>query len=608
MLAIEVGRIYSAHRQLQKAATLAALDAARVVSGCTATPTQASLNNAMSTSLALNGFPSGSLLSSVAEYGTIATSAGQIRSLKTTGLSGITDPQVNGARVTLTASFPTPLIPLLPSTSSNMRASATASQSALGSLRVGSGVASLSGGVLNSLLSALVGGNVNLSLADYQGLANVTVTASQLATALGVSVTDLSNPTTLNNTVLLGASLTGLTSALSGGVVNPQVTSTLQTLAGQTTNTNPIPLGSILGPVGSVAPDVPFVNLQDLVMALATASQSDPSGIKSIELKNIGLDVPGVATVKVFAKILQPAQFSGLGRPGQTKASTAQITLLIRIQAGSLITSVTGLINTFVSTVGALSSLLGISVTSSVLPQLNIGVDVAVAPATAYLDRVDCPRSGTNNGQPVAGMHVKTALATVAVGTFAGSASAAPSLDTSTTGWTLAQINVKVCPLGICAGTSNNRLTLGLTKADVSSSTTVLNDVYQFTAIPSLYPKLPAFRANGAPGNPTVPAASPVSENPQTVGSATSATVTLTSTNDTTGSSGLIGAVVGPLLNTLLTTISGLVQSLVTLVNGLATSLINPLLAALGVQLGTATTFMDTVTVGQPYLVTTALP
>src|SRR3546814_9305092 len=35
MLAIEVGRVYYAHRSLQKAANLAALDTARLMSGCT---------------------------------------------------------------------------------------------------------------------------------------------------------------------------------------------------------------------------------------------------------------------------------------------------------------------------------------------------------------------------------------------------------------------------------------------------------------------------------------------------------------------------------------------------------------------------------------------
>ena len=283
--------------------------------------------------------------------------------------------------------------------------------------------------------------------------------------------------------------------------------------------------------------------------------------------------------------------------------------LQVRIGAGALITGVTNSVTGLVNAIGALSGLLGITIQTSVLPQLNIGVDATVAPATAYLNRIDCPRSGVNNGQPVAGLNVNTALASVAVGTFTGNASAAPNLDTSTSGWTLASININVCPLGICAGKSFNRLTLGLTSVGVSPTSTNLNDVYQFTTVPTSFTRAdPVYRANGAPGTPTVPAASPVTENPQTTGSATSASITLTAANDTTGSTGLVGALVSGLLNPVLATITGLVQSLVGLVNGLATTVINPLLSALGLQLGTATTTMDLITTGQPAIVTTALP
>lgn len=605
MLVIEIGRVYSAHRQLQKAATLAALDAARVVSGCSVTtPTQALLDARVSSSLANNGYGVSNGVSAVTEAGTVQTltvNGVQQRSLLSGSISS-----ANAARVTLTSPVPTQFIPLF-QTGGTMRVSATATQEALGSLRVGSGVATLSGGLVNNLLSALLGGNVSLTAVDYNGIANVNVTAAQLATALGVSVTDLSNLTTLNKTIALNTALSGLTSALSGSV-NSTVTSALQSLAGQA-NHNSILLSSILGNIGNVASDVPIVNLGDLLNALALASQADPNGINTIEIKNLNLDIPGVATVNVFAKVLQPPQLSGLGRAGQTQASTAQIKLQIRIGAGALITGVTSAVTGLVNTIGALSGLLGITIQTSVLPQLNIGVDATVAPATAYLNRIDCPKSGVNNGQPVAGLNVKTSVANVAVGTFSGSASSAPNLDTSTTGWTLATINVSVCPLGICAGKSYNRLTLGLTSVGVSSTSTNLNDVYQFTTVSSAVTgAAPVYRANGAPGTPTVPVASPTSENPQTTGSPTSASVALTAADDTTGSTGLVGSLVSGLLDPVLALISGLVQSLVGLVNGLATSVINPLLSALGLQLGTATTTMDIITTGQPTVVTTALP
>jgi uncharacterized membrane protein len=601
MLAIETGHVYSSHRQFQKAATLAALDAARVVSGCSATPTLANLNNAVSSSLTANGFPAASLTTVVTETGTIQTSAGNLRSLLPTASID----NAKAARVTLTAPFPAPFLPLFNS-SGSMTVSATAAEDAVGSLRVGSGVAAVNGGVLNSLLSGLVGGNVSLSVADFNGLANVNVTATQLATALGVSVTDLSDPLKLQTTTpVLSSALNGLAGSLSG-TASKQVTDSLKNLAGQSTNNTPIPLGSILGPAGSVASDVPFLNLQDLIMALALASQADASGVKTIELKNLGLDVPGVATVKVFAKVLQPPQLSGLGRAGQTQASTAQIKLLIRIDAGALLTGLLG------NLTGLVNGLLGGLGTANVVvapAPLNIGIDVNVAKATAFLNRLDCPRSGVNNGQPTAGLNVNTALATVDVGTFSGSASAAPPLNPATTSWPLATVTINT-PLNLL-GSTTLHLGLALTSANVSSTSRNLNDVYQFTSIPTTDAAAhPVFRANGAPGLPTVPVASPSTENPQTVGSATSVGVTLGLTSSQTGG-GLLGALTG-LVNSLVTTITtgptSQVQSLLTAVNGLVASLINPLLDLLGVKTGTATTTMDLVTVGPPVIITTALP
>lgn len=605
MLAIEVGRVYSAQRQLQKAATLAALDAARVVSGCSATATQANLDNAVTTSLAFNGYPSGALTSIVTEYGTVKTDANNLRLLQTNASLLAS----NAARVTLTAPLPSLLLPLLRNTGGHMRASATATQSALGSLRVGSGVASLSGGALNSLLSALLGGNVNLSLVDFNGLANVNVTATQLATAVGLSVTDLSDPLKLSTaTPVLSTTLNNLAGALSG-TASQQVIDSIKNLAGQSTNNTPIPLGSILGPVGNVASNVPFVNLQDLIMALALSTQADATGVKSVELKNIGLDIPNVASVKVFAKVLQPPQLSGLGRPGQTKASTAQITLLVRINGnGAVITSLTSTITaTLNGLLGGLGALLGLPTPTVTLPNpLNIGLDVTVAPATAYLDRIDCPKSGVNNGEPVAGLSAKTGLATVALGTFSGSASAAPPLSTVVP-WTI--IDAALDASHVCVGL--NILNLCLTYADLGKTdikvnlnpTTVgvsqygpvaLHDVTLFTATtPATTP--PSYLADR-----------PVTYNPQTIASPTSASLTL-GVGVTHSGSGLIDGV-ATLVSSLLSAVTTVLQSLLTLVNGLLAGLINPLLSALGIQLGTATTTMDLVTVGQPYIVTTALP
>src|SRR3546814_6900833 len=95
-----------------------------------------------------------------------------------------------------------------------MTTSATAEQAALGSLYVGSTLLDVSGGVLNAVLSGLLGGSVNLNAVDYQGLAGVNVSLGQLATAVGVDVSDLSDPLALTTqTPVLSSVLNGRSEA-----------------------------------------------------------------------------------------------------------------------------------------------------------------------------------------------------------------------------------------------------------------------------------------------------------------------------------------------------------------------------------------------------------
>ncbi|MGH8461768.1 MAG: pilus assembly protein TadG-related protein [Stenotrophobium sp.] len=611
-LSIDIGRLYYAQRDLQRLATLSALSAAQLVSGCAnGTPGDITAATAeVNTIIALNN-PAGTVIGTAGVNGSPYVELGTVKTATDgSGLRGFKpltagDPNIDSVRVNLSATAPSRLLPLFGAGGgSTLYASATATQNALGSLRVGSGVAALNGGLLNSLLSGLLGGNVNLTVANYNGLANVNVTASQLATALGISVTDLSDPTTLNKTVLLGTALSGLTGALSGGVVDPQVISTLQTLAGQANNTTPIPLGSILSPVGNVAGDVPFANLQDVLMALAFASQSNAAGgPQPIQLNDPAhptqplIQLPGVANVSVFAKVISPPTLSGLGHagaltdPGTAQASTAQVMLMIRIDgsgAGNLL-SLLNLINIpFVAQVTA-------------VPNLKIGIDVGVAKATAWLSSLACPKSGVNNGLPIAGPSVNTALATVAVGTYNNLTDAIPVGQTSAS-IPLASVTLLGIPL------ANLALAISST---VGATTPVLNPVNQFnqcnhgnlpsvcdnTGPPDSSSATTIYRALGAPGAPTVPAPIPATENPQNASSLTSIGLNL----GLTGGNTLAGAVLAP--------ITALVTPLLNLVNSVVLStVVNPLLNLLGVGVGNATVTMDAVTVARPAVTAECLP
>src|SRR3546814_51739 len=254
-------------------------------------------------------------------------------------------------------------------------------------------------------------------------------------------ICDLSDPLTLTTqTPVLSSVLNGLAGSLSG-TTSTTVTNLLQNLASAASgNSNGIPLGNVLGTVDNVAANVPFVNLLDLIMALGAASH--PSGsVIPISASGIGLTVPGTVTLKTFIKVLEPAQPSGLGRAGQTSAHTAQISLMIRIEGGGLLNGLsTTLTNTINAALGLLN-LVGITSTVNVLsPPLNIGIDVDVAKATASLDSIECPSLAHQD--PIAGLSATPALASVALGTFSGSANSAPALDPSTTNWNVATVSV----------------------------------------------------------------------------------------------------------------------------------------------------------------------
>lgn len=617
MLAIEIGRVYSSQRKLQKAATLAALDAARVVSGCgTATPTQSSLDSRVSNSLATNGLDSASGVTALTEGGTIQTltvNGVQQRSLLPGALSG-----ANAARVTLSSPLPTQIIPLFRS-GGVMKASATATQSALGSLEVASTLGTVNNGIANSLLSALLGGSISLSAASYQGLAQTSVTAGALATSLGVSVKDLSNPVSLGTRTPVSV-LNGLVSALSG-TANQQVIDSLKNLAGQTTNNTPIPLGNILGPVGDLASNAPLLSLGDLIEALALATRADPSGtVTPIELTSLPLSnllTTAGATVKIYAKVLEAPKFSGLGRPGQTSASTAQVRLMLRMQV-TTVSSIVSAVNPVLALVGLGGILYNAPVT---VDPLRLGIDINVAKAYGYLDSITCPKSGVYNGNPAAYLSGQTAVATVSLGTFTGTPTATTALASSKTPITALHVgpacallcivplgtlsfNVNVAgPVSATVGDSTIRpLPLPVTDFTLTSSGTSRNDPPVYAANGNIY--------------------APVTDNPQTISSSGLLSSTLSSLlgsigasltvdTDKTKDSGLLSllsSILTSLVNTLVSAVSTLLGPLLTGVGSVVDTLLDPLLQALGLSLGKATIQMDAVTVGQPYVVTTALP
>lgn len=394
MLGIELGRLYKVKRALQGAASLAALDAARVVGGCSAiNPDPTQLSDEVRNSLTRNGFDGDALLQGDSEilFGQERVIDG-LRTLDT----NVPIDEATSVGIRLSQPFPDPLFPLLAGGDTPvLRSTAFATQSVIGQISVGTSLLSLDAGdpgVVNGLLSGLLGSSVNLSVLAYQGLANATVDLLQMARLeLGVIRPD----------DLLALSL-DLPDALrlvedtvaAVGNVDPVVQSALAAIANAAGGTaREVRLGDVIAlepGLESAADELP-INLFDLLMALAQgAAQGEVLTLP------VSVSLPGLLDLTVRLSIIEPPQIA-IGRPGyysdgtpRTQARSAQLRLLVDLQVLNVIGGGGG---------------------------ARIPLIVEGASATAILDEARCASRGTSAHEVT--VLADTSVARVAIGQVA---------------------------------------------------------------------------------------------------------------------------------------------------------------------------------------------
>lgn len=540
-LAIDVGRLYSAKRSLQRAAHLAALDAVQVVSGCTGrgvTGSQANAADEVTASLARNGFAADSV---VTEIGMRDTTVSPLRFI---ALSD-GDARISAVQVTLTRAAPERLIPgITGSRDLSLQARAAAQQAPQAGVSLGPSVLSLDSSnspLLNMVLGGLLGGSVNLSVASQQGLAAAQVELGELAAAAGVATPSglASISTTLPGALQLLADALNAT----GGAVNASAAATLQGLAAVADPSRNVLLGDVLEIGSSItgdAADTLYVDALSLTMALA---QSAVEG-QSLDLP-VAVSLPaGLANLKLALKVTSAPKVFGPGPAGLgpdnlplTYARAAALQLQVRAD----LLDINGVLS-------ALSPLVGV-----VSQPIHIGLDIDLGAAEAAVREIQCP--ARNRPDTVVDLDVDTRLATVRLGTFAGSAA---SLSPLTGGALINAINLPlVGPV----------LSVVLSKAATLDVGSADNNQASFTNDFPLYVPLPT---------PT---------NPRQVGDQallSSAGASLTEEFSQSLTVKVLGVGL-PLGDTL-----SLVGSLLAPLFGLLDSVIDPLLALLGVQAGSA--------------------
>lgn len=288
------------------------------------------------------------------------------------------------------------------STSSRSRvlsaeATALVSATPMAGLAVRSTLAAVNGGALNVLLSALLGSQVQLDAAGWQGIANLNVNLLKVADHLielnaGVGNYEELLKTDVRLLQLLEAMVTavepGQAAEISAGIQG------LNRLASLGLGKIDVRLGDLIN-LKNVEPGTALnlgVNALDLIQgSLQLAAKNNAI--------NLGLGIPGLATVKL--KVIEPAQLAIVGNPYNENTTievrTAQVRLWVAVETsntivGSVLNAVIGLV------VDLLKFVLSLLVDVEVLPEFRLGntlrLDVLVDAARGYarVEDVDCTR------------------------------------------------------------------------------------------------------------------------------------------------------------------------------------------------------------------------
>ncbi len=318
---VDLGWIYLRGRQLQGMADLAAISAVQDLGDS---------QDAASATVAANAWPEPVATQTLmGVYTADATVAPASRFQATT---------VNPSAAQVTLSSPIPLFfgGLVGSSTLTLRRTATAASAQLTSFTIGSGLLAVQGGVANALLSALAGGQVQLSVMDYNALVGARVDLFQYLAALHtrLSLHGASFSNLLTTQVATPTALSALADVLSSNGDN-QAAAAAVALATASAAAGPVKLGALfdLGPYAgedhvasgsSSGIAVPAMTMASAVLSLA-------QGQKQVSL-DLGAAAAGASDITVQLAIGQRASTSPWLRVTDSDTvvvSTAQLRLYV---------------------------------------------------------------------------------------------------------------------------------------------------------------------------------------------------------------------------------------------------------------------------------------
>ena len=390
---VDFGLALFEKRKLQAATDLAALAASQNL------PSAPSIVNDM---LSANGFPSASVTALVPGI-YIADPKVSPASRFTSGVA-----PANAIRLSTSLAVPMRFIrAVVPNATLTVPASATSVQIAEAGLVGGSGLAAVGAGLPNAILGGLLGSNLSLSLASYQGMAQVQINTldflNALAGQLGVSAGTYGQ--LLSGSASMGAILNaeiqalGNEGSLAGGSA---AVAGLQSLAAQITGSPTVQLSTLLSAgiwqnaqIGRVDRSSALEANMNVYQVTSFAAQI-ADGANLVSSNTAPLSIPGIASVNVATTAIEPPQGSyfAVGPAGMI-VHTAQVRLLLTISLlnslalGLLIPPASIQLQVYVEVANGTASLTSIACGRSPATDGTVGVSATSGVANAYVGSVD---------------------------------------------------------------------------------------------------------------------------------------------------------------------------------------------------------------------------
>ncbi|HUQ63131.1 MAG TPA: hypothetical protein VM121_05220 [Acidimicrobiales bacterium] len=377
-LAVDLGRLAQDKRTDQKVADLAALDASRDLTQACARAKASVVRNGMPASTLTCSDPASNPAGDVVR-GNIAAGVFTVNAAGT------------AVRVKVHSAFKT-VFPFVTGPN-GLDVKGIAAKCSPAGFTIGSSLATIDTSrstLLNSMIGRMIGGSsLSLSLVSWQGLASGSVTLDQLRTQLasmGFSVGSVSSLLSTDLTLAQFFQATANALTAKGDTANATLFNTLKVAA---TSTVKMHLGQFL----TVAQDAEGValgsrfNLFQLLTAAAEASAVN--GNSFIDVANVGITVPGVASTAMHLKVIEPPMiwFGTDCKPEIKTTGQVQLTvtptLNLNVTVGLSVLNVVNAMPINLTAAGATGVLKTVNCTSS--PGITVTVDPKAFSGSATL-------------------------------------------------------------------------------------------------------------------------------------------------------------------------------------------------------------------------------